>query len=156
MFVNAKGAADRQEGQPASEAAAFDVLVNGTFDKALQMHMVRGVTGSQFSDALDENLRPNMSGEEDVVDHFSSFFKNGPHLDKGTEVTLLWRKDGATEVCMRPPSAAADPYSQAQPGLTIASPRLGHALWDLYLSPGSPVPKARAAWLAAVPGLSAS
>lgn len=26
-----------------------------------QMHLVRGVTGKQFSDALDENLRPIMA-----------------------------------------------------------------------------------------------
>lgn len=61
--------------------------------------------------------------------------------------------DGPTDVCLRPPSEAAAPYTSLAPGLSIASPRLGHALWEVYLSPSSPAPEARKAWLAAVRSL---
>lgn len=150
MYVDAASAAGaaRQEEEPGTEAAALDVLKNGAFDKALQMHLVRGVTGKQFSDALDESLRPLMTGDEAALSTFSSFF-HGKQLDKGSEVTLLWRSDGPTDVALRPPSDAATPYASLSPGLTVASPRLGRALWDLYLSPSSPAPEARRAWLAA-------
>lgn len=154
MYADAGAAAEaaQQERQPDSDAAALDVLKNGAFDKALQMHLVRGVTGKQFSDALDENLRPIMAGDEAALSTFSSFF-HGKQLDKGTEVALLWRADGPTDVCLRPPSEAAAPYTSLAPGLSIASPRLGHALWEVYLSPSSPAPEARKAWLAAVRSL---
>ncbi|KAL4419927.1 hypothetical protein ABPG75_007025 [Micractinium tetrahymenae] len=150
MYVDAGAAAEagKQEKQPDSEAAALDVLKNGAFDKALQMHLVRGVTGKQFSDALDESLRPIMTGDEAALSTFSSFF-HGKQLDKGTDVTLLWHSDGPTDVCLRAPSDAAA-YANLSPGLIIPSPRLGHALWELYLSPSSPAPEARKAWLGAV------
>ncbi|KAL4430399.1 hypothetical protein ABPG77_002205 [Micractinium sp. CCAP 211/92] len=151
MYVNAGAAAEasKQAKQPSSDAAALDVLTKGAFDKALQMRLVRGVTGKQFSEALDESLRPVMTGDEAALSTFSSFFHD-KQLDNGTEVTLFWRSDGPTDVCLRPPSDAGAPYASQSPSLSIACPRLGQALWEVYLSPSSPAPEARKAWLAAV------
>jgi hypothetical protein len=42
---------------------------------------------------------------------------------------------------------------QAKPELTISSPSLGRALWQLYTEPDAPSPDARQAWLAEVPQL---
>jgi len=86
-----------------------------------------------------------------------------PHAAHATHIpslpqpptTACLPSEGPTDVCLRAPGEAA-PYSQTQPGLLVASPRLGHALWELYLDPKCPAPDARKAWLAAVPALGAS
>jgi hypothetical protein len=44
-------------------------------------------------------------------------------------------------------------HMQVAPGLAVASPRLGQAMWKLYLSPSTPSPAARSAWLSGVAAL---
>lgn len=155
MYVDADSAAraDSQEKRPESEAAVLRALQNGAFTKVLQMHLVRSITGKQFADALDESLRPMMSGDEAVMDDFCGFFE-AKKMDKDAEICLLWHADGPLDVCLRP-ATDKTPYASAQPGLSITSPRLGRAMWELYLSPKTPSPDARKAWLAAVPKLAA-
>ncbi|EFN53632.1 hypothetical protein CHLNCDRAFT_136326 [Chlorella variabilis] len=170
MYVDADSAAraDSQEKRPESEAAVLRALQNGAFTKVLQMHLVRSITGKQFADALDESLRPMMrwamhaegawacaavGGDEAVMDDFCGFFE-AKKMDKDAEICLLWHADGPLDVCLRP-ATDKTPYASAQPGLSITSPRLGRAMWELYLSPKTPSPDARKAWLAAVPKLAA-
>ncbi|PRW34027.1 chalcone isomerase [Chlorella sorokiniana] len=147
LYADAKAAKGAAGKHAAGAEAAATALQGGGFTQALQMRLVRSVTGKQFSDALDESLRPLMTGDEAVLDRFVAFF-SGAQLDKGTEVTLLWRADGGTDVVLRPPGTST-PYSTQQPGLSV-SRALGHALWQLYLGAAPPAPDARKAWLKAV------
>lgn len=74
-------------------------LVDGGFDKALQIELVRDVEGAQFVEALNEALKPRMSlsGELGTLDTFMAFF-NGKKLTKGTNIVLLYRTDATLDV----------------------------------------------------------
>ncbi|KAI3425333.1 hypothetical protein D9Q98_009097 [Chlorella vulgaris] len=137
----------RQHSQPDSDAAAAEALTGGAFTKVLQMHLVRSITGKQFTDALDENLRPVLGGNAAVMDEFCGFFGD-KKLEQGTEISLMWKQEGPVDVALRV-EGDKSPYSGFQPGVTIQSPCLGPALWGLYLSPNKPpAPDARKMWLA--------
>lgn len=45
------------------------------------------------------------------------------------------------------------PHVQTPPGVSIADPCLGKALWGIYMGPKAPAPDACKAWLAALPPL---
>ncbi|PRW33697.1 chalcone isomerase [Chlorella sorokiniana] len=146
-------AASAATSKPGCEAAAQQLLQGGAFTRVLQMHMVRDVTGDQFSQTLDEVMRPLMQGDSADLDAFCAFLSGHP-LTTGTQITFMRHADGSLDVCVR---AAGDttPYNQLQPGLTITAPRLGDTLWSLFLAPKGPTPEARKAWLEAVAKLGA-
>jgi hypothetical protein len=78
-------------------------LVDGGFNKVLQIELARDVEGSQFVEALEEALRPRMalSGETSVLEQFAAFFQQRK-LTKGTNIWMMYRTDAALDVVIRP------------------------------------------------------
>ncbi|KAI7843028.1 hypothetical protein COHA_003360 [Chlorella ohadii] len=140
QYIDVKAAAAALA-KPGCEAAAQALLQGGAFTQVLQMQLVRDVTGKQFSDTLDEVMRPLMKGNEADLDTFCAYLSAQP-LSHGTQITFMRHADGSVDVAL-------------QPGLTIAGRRLGDTLWTLFLSHDGPTPEARKAWLAAVAKLGA-
>lgn len=63
-------------------------LMDGAFNKALIVHLVRDVDGPQFASAINESLAPRMKlmGETAPLEQFVAFF-NGKKLTNNTEVS---------------------------------------------------------------------
>ncbi|KAK9806338.1 hypothetical protein WJX72_010689 [[Myrmecia] bisecta] len=120
-------------------------LTDGAFAKLLHIQLARKIDGETFFGALEEALAPRLrlTGEMGTLNTFKAFF-DGKSLEKGTDILLLWRVEGALEVVVRP-SGSAD-YTQVKPDLRIESPSLCRALWEVYLGSSTVVPEAVAAW----------
>ena len=119
-------------------------LVDGAFAKALVLHLVRNVSGTDFTAALDESLRPRLStaaGQEDLA-RFKSAFKD-KRLEAGACVTLLFDKADGLEVAVSPPG---EDWSKSGEPAVFPSPALGRALLEVFLGDTSPVPKAKKEW----------
>ncbi|KAL6782242.1 hypothetical protein ACKKBG_A06070 [Auxenochlorella protothecoides x Auxenochlorella symbiontica] len=131
-------------------------LLDGGFHKALQIHLVRNVEGTQFVEALAEALTPRMrlSGEMEKLETFSSFFQ-GQQLSKGSVITLLYRTDATLDVALSSPERPAD-LAAARASLCIKSASLCRALFETFLGESSVVPEARAVWAAGARQLLAS
>lgn len=78
-------------------------LVDGGFNKVLQIQLARDIEGSQFVEALEESLRPrlSLSGETSTLEEFSNFFQSRK-LAKGTNIWLMYRTDATLDVVVRP------------------------------------------------------
>lgn len=114
-------------------------LVDGAFIKALQIEMVRDVDGATFVEALEEALRPRMSlaGDLSSLEKLRDYFMNAKKLTKGTNIVLLYRTDATLDVLVK--------IGEEQP-VSIASPTLCRALFEVYLGEASVVPEARKEW----------
>lgn len=113
-------------------------LVDGAFIKALQIEMVRDVDGSTFVEALEEALRPRMAlaGDLSSLEKLRDYFINAKKMTKGTKIVLLYRTDATLDVTK----------DLEEPPLSIASPTLCRALFEVYLGESSVVPEARKEW----------
>lgn len=153
LFVEAEAAARelgvRHRGGFFSDDSNDDynqALTDGAFSKLLQVQLVRKIEGDQFFEAIEEALTPRLriTGELSTLTKFKEFF-NGRSLEKGTNILLLWKTEGVLEVVANPESGGAD-YSQVKPDLTIESPGLCRALFEVYMGSSAVVPDAKAAW----------
>ncbi len=63
--------------------------------------------------AIEEALTPRLSvtGEIGTLNKFKQFF-DGKSLEKGSDILLLWKKEGVLEVVAKPHPSSGD-YSQA-------------------------------------------
>ncbi|GLC45102.1 hypothetical protein PLESTB_001468500 [Pleodorina starrii] len=123
-------------------------ILDGAFNKVLALHLVRDVTGEQFTEAINKTLLPRMqlSGDTASLDQFNTYF-NSKNLVKGTEVLLLWSMTGELDVLVTPPVTAPREYGEAKPELRIASPALGRGLFEMFLGGSPVVPEARTEWV---------
>jgi len=78
-----------------STDSVCSALLNGQFQKVLQIHMLRDVTSTQFKDGLRENLVPNLKkyGGDEHLETFMDFFSD-KKIGNGSEIPLLWSGDG--------------------------------------------------------------
>lgn len=123
-------------------------IIDGAFNKALVLHLVRDVTGEQFAEAINKSLAPRMqlAGDTASLDQFNAYF-NSKALANNAEVVLLWSLAGDLEVLVTQPLAGPQDYAQAQPELRIRSATLCRALFELFLGGSPVVPDARADWV---------
>ena len=91
LFIEAAPAKTSLHLSSTSPDSVCDALVNGPFEKVLQIHMLRDVTIKQFQDGLKENLIPNLKkyGGTEHLESFMSFFED-KSIVKGAEIPLLW------------------------------------------------------------------
>ncbi|GFR43682.1 hypothetical protein Agub_g4790 [Astrephomene gubernaculifera] len=122
-------------------------ILDGAFNKAITVHLVRDVTGEQFTEAINKSLAPRMqlAGDTASLDEFNAYFKS-KNLVNRTEVVLLWSLAGDLEVLVTPPLTAPQEYAQAKPELRIRSPSLCRGLFEIFLGGRPVVPEARAEW----------
>ena len=120
-------------------------LVDGGFIKTLQIELVRDVDGSTFVEALNEALTPRMSltGELSTLGKFKSFFEE-KKLTKGTNVTLMYRTDATLDVAVTP--GKIPDWNGRVADLSIPSPSLCRALFEVFLGENSVVPDGRKEW----------
>ncbi|EFJ51055.1 hypothetical protein VOLCADRAFT_103700 [Volvox carteri f. nagariensis] len=123
-------------------------ILDGAFNKVLALHLVRDVTGEQFTEAINKSLAPRMqlAGDTASLDKFNAFFSS-KNLVNNTEVLLLWSMAGDLEVLVTPPVTAPQEYGQATPELRISSPALSRGLFEIFLGSSPVVPEARAEWV---------
>lgn len=121
-------------------------LTDGAFNKLIQVQLVRKIEGEQFFGAIEEALTPRLSvtGEIGTLNKFKQFFE-GKSLEKGSDILLLWKKEGVLEVVAKPHPSSGD-YSQVQADLKIDSPGLCRALFEVYTGSNTVVPEAKKAW----------
>lgn len=121
-------------------------LTDGAFDKLIQVQLVRKIEGEQFFGAIEEALTPRLSvtGEIGTLNKFKQFF-DGKSLEKGSNILLLWKKEGVLEVVAKSHPSGED-YSQVKPDLTIDSPGMCRALFEVYTGSNTVVPEAKKAW----------
>eukprot|EP00884_Botryococcus_braunii_P003095 jgi/Botrbrau1/12787/Bobra.117_1s0006.1 len=126
------------------QKGGWRALIDGAFNKALQIQLVRDIDGKTFYTALEEALAQplKLRGDSASLEKFGAFFQD-QKLAKGTNVTLLWRQPAALEVIAAP---AGTDLANASPPLTIESPSLCRVLFERYLGEDSLVPLARASW----------
>jgi hypothetical protein len=117
-------------------------LTDGGFIKCLQIELVRDVEGAQFVEALNEALTPRMSltGELSVLKEFQTFFQE-KKLTKGTNIVLMYRTDATLDVVVR--SERPADWSNMVGDLSIGSPSLCRALFEVFLGEKSVIPDAR-------------
>ena len=91
LFVEAAPAKSELHLSSTSTDAVCDALVDGSFEKVLQIQMLRDITVKQFQDGLKDNLIPNLKkyGGSEHLDTFMNFFGDKPII-KGAEIPLLW------------------------------------------------------------------
>lgn len=120
-------------------------LVDGGFIKSLQIELVRDVEGATFVEAFNEALRPRMSltGELSTLESFKTFFED-KKLTKGTNIVLMYRTDATLDVAVRAQRPAD--WTNMVADLSIASPSLCRALFEVFLGENSVVPDARKEW----------
>ncbi|KAG2453671.1 hypothetical protein HYH02_001884 [Chlamydomonas schloesseri] len=123
-------------------------LVDGAFNKVIQLHLVRDVTGEQFTEAINKSLLPRMqlAGDTASLDKFNDYF-NSKNLINNTEVILLWSLSGDLEVLVTPPVTAPQEYGTATPELRISSAALGRGLFEIFLGDSPVVPEAKTEWI---------
>ncbi len=115
LYVEADPAkATLQLSDPSTDSVC-SALLNGQFQKVLQIHMLRDVTSTQFKDGLRENLVPNLKkyGGDEHLETFMDFFSD-KKIGKGSEIPLLWSGDGHLHV--------AGPKCHAQCVMHVAVP----------------------------------
>lgn len=102
LFVEAAPAKNSLHPSGTTPDAVCDALVDGPFEKVLQIHMLRDVTIKQFQDGLRENLVPNLRkyGGTEHLDTFMNFFED-KSIVKGAEIPLLWsgEADRHDQIC---------------------------------------------------------
>ena len=86
-------------------------------------------------------LRPAAT-ELSTLDEFKAFFE-GRQLSNGTAITLLYRPEAVLDVVVRPQQGSV---ASAAPDLSISSPSLCRALFEVFLGSGTVVPAARGEW----------
>jgi hypothetical protein len=132
-----------------ADADYAQALADGAFVKALRIDLVRDVDGATFVGALEEALAPRLrlSGDTASLDKFKAFLSDRK-LAKGTVLALLWRPEGVLDVAIAsdPDRAAATFASPDAAGVSISSPGLCRALFEVYLGDSAVSPDARAAW----------
>ena len=91
LFVEAAPAKSGLHLSSTTTDAVCGALVDGSFEKVLQIHMLRDITIKQFQDGLKENLIPNLKkyGGSEHLDTFMNFFED-KSIIKGAEIPLLW------------------------------------------------------------------
>lgn len=153
MYVEAEAAANelgiRNRGgffQGNSDDDYNQALTDGAFSKLLQVQLVRKIEGEQFFSAIEEALTPRLgvTGEMATLNKFKQFF-DGKSLEKGTNILLLWKTEGVLDVVAKTHPDSQD-YSQVKPDLTIESPGLCRALFEVYTGSNTVVPEAKKAW----------
>ncbi len=95
LYVEADPAkATLQLSDPSTDSVC-SALLNGQFQKVLQIHMLRDVTSTQFKDGLRENLVPNLKkyGGDEHLETFMDFFSD-KKIGNGSEIPLLWSGNG--------------------------------------------------------------
>lgn len=120
-------------------------LTDGAFVKALEIELVRNVSGQQFVEALEESLRPRMalSGDLGSLQKLQEYFM-GKKLNKGTVVVLVYRMDGSLDVLVRETRGGG--FASEMPDLCVESAGLSRALFETYLGGQSIVPEGRKVW----------
>jgi len=91
LYVEAAPAKATLQFPDSSPNSVCNALLNGQFQKVLQIHMLRDVTSTQFKDGLRENLVPNLKkhGGDEYLETFMDFFSD-KKIGKGSEIPLLW------------------------------------------------------------------
>lgn len=127
-------------------------LVDGAFDKVVQIEMARSVDGATFVEALNEALEPRMRlmGEMTTLEQFKLFFM-GKTIDKGSNIILLWRQPDSLEMTIT--TDKSQDFSKAIPDLVLSSAGLCRALFEVYLGAASVVPEAKGVWARGARGL---
>ena len=120
-------------------------LTDGAFVKALEIELVRNVSGQQFVEALEESLKPRMalSGDMGSLQKLQAFF-TGKTLSKGAVVVLVYRLDGVLDVVVREGRGGLEGVGMAD--LSVESAGLSRAIFETYLGGKSIVPEGRAVW----------
>ncbi|GLI58762.1 hypothetical protein VaNZ11_000342 [Volvox africanus] len=123
-------------------------ILDGAFNKVLTLHLVRDVTGEQFTEAINKSLLPRMqlAGDTASLDQFNAYF-NSKNLANNTEVLLLWSMAGDLEVLVTPPISSPQEYGEEKPEMRINSPALGRGLFEIFLGSSPVVPDARTEWV---------
>lgn len=116
------------------------------FTRAVQVQLVRSITGKQFVEALDETVKPAMYHDPKTLDSFYAFFQS-KKLDAGDGFVLLWSPEGtgAGLQVLVGPSAALPDLSKVTPDAVFPSDDLARALFTIYLGPRPINAKAKAA-----------
>ena len=131
------------------DADYAQALVDGAFVKALRIDLVRDVDGATFVGALEEALAPRLrlSGDTASLDKFKAFLSDRK-LAKGAVLALLWWPEGVLDVALMDSADRAIPSfaSPDAPSISIESPGLCRALFEVYLGEAAVSPDARAAW----------
>lgn len=119
-------------------------ILDGAFDKLLQVQLVRNIEGSQFYEALEDKLAPRLrlTGGSEALQQFGEFVSKQP-LEKGTNVLMMWRGSDTLDVVIR--AGAAD-YSKRGADLTITSIPFSRGLFEVFLGTDSVVPEAKKQW----------
>lgn len=143
---------------PQSDGDMGTALVEGRFDKALVVHLVRDVEGKTFAHNIKGTLSAAVaaSGAEDALEELLSLFRSRK-LPKNSEAVLLWSAESDDlQVVIKEPSSGGADYSSAAAVKSIQSRALAHALFDSYLGPSTVLPQAKAVWVASAKRLALS
>lgn len=122
-------------------------LLDGAFNKALMIRLLRDVDGATFADALNKSLVPRMTiaGETALLKEFMSLFES-KKLTNQTEITLFNNVLGETEVLVVPSPSPS--YSSTQPEKKYKSAALARALLEIFLGDSPVVQGAKEEWAA--------
>jgi len=133
-------------GQPVSNlsnsSAFFNSVLNAPVQKALQLVLVRDITGSQFWGALDEALRPRLraanagAAGDQALAELAKVFQTRP-LKSDTTITLNWVHPSTLQVAV-----ASNPSATATLAASIDNRALVSSIFDIYvgdqpISPGA-------------------
>jgi hypothetical protein len=142
-----KSACKASDGDESIAAALLTPGPEAGFTRAVQVQLVRSITGKQFVEALDETVKPAMHHDPQTLDDFYTFFQSR-RLDAGDGFVLLWSPEvkGALHVLVGP-SASLPDLSKVTPDAVFPSDDLARALFTNYLGPRPINAKAKAAFI---------
>lgn len=112
------------------------------FSRALHMQLVRGISGKQFVEALDDAIKPAMKDDQPTLDAFRAFFLPRK-FDNGDGFALLWKPTGTLNVVVGPSSLLPDLSNVTADG-SFQSDKLARAIFGVYLGPKPISPDAKA------------
>jgi hypothetical protein len=126
----------------ASNNAFFNSVLTAPVQKALQIVLVRDITGAQFWGALSESLQPRLraarAGEawDQALTELGKVFQTRP-LTNGMSITLNWIQPSTLQVAVAPTSSA-----KATIEASIDNKALVSSIFDIYvgdqpISPGA-------------------
>ncbi|KAK9810409.1 hypothetical protein WJX72_010277 [[Myrmecia] bisecta] len=123
-------------------------LLEGGFNKLLQIHMLRSVALGDFFDSLNESLEPRLAktGDTGLMKPFEDWFQ-GKSLSNGSNMLTMWEGAGSGALVGDLFAPGETDFASRKPGLHIDSANFSHALFDIYMGTDDPkIPPAKKLW----------
>lgn len=146
LYVDPRGAASAlAQVKDDNFDAVSDAILHGNFEKVMQLHLVRDITGAQFVGGLNQELKPRLTngGHEQMEQMMQTFLNYKLHTH--TNFIVHWDGDKKVDFTMAEPGVTD--FSKVEPVLTLHSTSFARALFDLWLGPHSLMPEGRQQWV---------